>query len=202
MELNVSNRKIILDTETTGLSPSTGHRVIEIACLEMIDKKLTGNYYHTYIQPQRLVDAGAFKVHGISNDFLADKPRFKDIYKEFLSFIGYSTIIAHNAQFDVGFLNHEINLVMSEMIPISLEYKIENFQPIICTKVMAQQLFGRGGNSLNDLCNRFKINIEHRNLHGALIDCELLFEVYTKLIEFGCNMNDEKPFEGMDELQK
>ncbi len=167
-------RQIILDTETTGLSPKTGHRVIEIACLEMIDRKITGTNYHTYLQPYRFVDEGAFKVHGISDKFLADKPRFKDVCDSFMHFIDCDEIIAHNAQFDIGFLSHELSLV---------GHKTGIQNKITCTKDIAQRKFGRGGNKLDELCDRFKINRENRILHGALIDCELLAEVYLKLTE-------------------
>lgn len=196
------NRKIILDTETTGISPKQGHRVIEIACLEMVDNKLTGNNFQTYIHPQRLVDEGAFRVHGISNDFLADKPRFKDIYKQFIAFIGNSPIIAHNAQFDIGFLDHEINLAMASMAPPGFSYTLYNHRQVICTRNMAESKYGRGGNKLDNLCDRFGINREGRTLHGALIDCELLAEVYLKLIEVESDINDDVPFRGCDELPK
>lgn len=179
----MENRIIILDTETTGLSPKMGHRLIEIGCLEMIDLKLTGNSYQTYIQPCRLVDEGAMRVHGVTDAMLADKPRFKDIYRQFLSFIGDSKLVAHNAQFDMGFINHELSLLLGAFMPYSAAFNIYDSRTIICTKKMAQALYGPGGNKLDELCDKFGINRENRTLHGALIDCELLAEVYVKLME-------------------
>lgn len=169
-------RQIILDTETTGLSPKQGDRVIEIACLEMIDGVLTGEKFHTYLQPYRFVSPGAFRVHGITDEFLADKPRFKDIQYDFEHFLQDSQIIAHNASFDIGFLSHEFALVL-------LDGNI--FPDVFCTKLYAQKLFGMGGNSLDQLCDRFCIDREKRELHSAMLDCELLFQVYNHLIGIG-----------------
>ena len=176
----MSDRVIILDTETTGLSPKTGHRIIEIGCLEMVDRKLTGEKFHTYLQPYRFVEIGAFMVHGISDAFLADKPRFNDICPDFLEFIKKDEIIAHNAQFDLGFLDNECRLSDHFVQPFT---SLSDENKITCTKRLAESKFGRGGNSLNELCVRFGIDKSERALHGALIDCELLAQVYLKLTE-------------------
>lgn len=168
-------RQIILDTETTGLSPAKGDRIIEIGCLEMIDRQLTGLQYHTYLQPYRFVNPQAFKVHGITDEFLADKPRFKDVWFDLHEFLHESEIIIHNAEFDMGFLINEFFLLGMQNPFVSTV--------VTCTKKLAQKKYGNGGNRLDDLCDRFGINREGRTLHGALIDCELLAEVYLKLTE-------------------
>lgn len=168
-------RQIILDTETTGLSPKRMHRVIEIGCLEMIDRKLTGEKFHTYLQPYRFSDFGALKIHGITDEFLADKPRFGDIFLPLHDFIGNADIIAHNAQFDIGFLLNEFDLVGLKNVLV--------LNRIICTKLLAEQKFGSGGNRLDDLCARFGIDNSARVHHGAIVDCELLAEVYLRMTE-------------------
>jgi DNA polymerase III subunit epsilon len=171
-------RQLIADTETTGLDYKKGHRLIEAAFLEMIDGKLTGEKYHTYLQPYRLVDEGAFKCHGIGDAQLADKPRFKDIADDMKAFIGDSNLIFHNAPFDTGFLANEFKLIGApdEENPI-----LKN--TIVCTLKIARSKFGYYNNKLDDLCDRFSIDKSGRTLHGALIDCELLYEVYCKLLE-------------------
>lgn len=173
----MNNRIVILDTETTGLSTKMGHRVIEIGCLEMIDRKLTGEKFHTYLQPYRFVDPGAFKVHGIKDEFLADKPRFKDIFNDFLKFINFSEIIAHNAPFDITFIENE--LIKEGCLKSFAEMNCK----VICTKRLAEVKYGKGGNKLDELCDRFKVDRSQRTIHGALLDCELLAEVYLKLTE-------------------
>lgn len=170
-------RQIFIDTETTGISPKSGHRVIEIGVLEAIDGKLTGNKFHTYLQPYRFVEVGAYMVHGISDAFLADKPRFKDIHDEFKDFIKDDELIAHNAKFDVEFLNNELYLHPSPNF-----MSLYDTNKVTCTKQIAESKFGRGGNKLDDLCKRFGVDNSNRELHGALIDCELLAQVYFKMV--------------------
>ena len=166
-------REIVLDTETTGLSPKDGDRIIEIGCVELIDKVRTGNNYHAFINPQREVNPAAFKVHGISTEFLADKPIFSKVVKEFLEYLGTnSKLIIHNAPFDMGFLNHELGL---------LGYPEIKFSRAIDTLPMARKKFPGAPASLDALCRRFDISLDSRDKHGALIDAELLALVYIEL---------------------
>lgn len=167
-------RQIVLDTETTGLSPETGHRVIEIGCVELIDRKLTGNHFHFYLNPQRLVDAGAFRVHGISDEFLKDKPFFKDVVASFVEFIQGSELIIHNAPFDVGFLNSELSLV-------KWPKKLLHYVSVCDTLVMAREKHPGQRNSLDVLCKRYDIDNSNRELHGALLDAQILASVYLAM---------------------
>ncbi len=167
-------REIVFDTETTGLSPREGDRVIEIGAIELINHFPSGKIYHQFINPEeRQVDPGAFDVHGISNDFLADKPKFKDVVSEFLEFFSEGNLIAHNASFDMGFLNAE--LARLKMPPITNDRVIDTLQ-------IARRKHPAGPNSLDALCSRYGINNAHRTKHGALLDSELLAEVYLELI--------------------
>lgn len=165
-------RQIVLDTETTGLEPSQGHRIIEIGCIEMINRRVTDNHWHHYINPDREVDAGAFDVHGISNEFLQDKPYFHELVDSFLEYIQGAELIIHNAPFDVGFLNHEIKL-LEDSRPL-----IEDVSTVLDTLVMARQKHPGQKNNLDALCRRYEIDNSHRTLHGALLDSEILAEVY------------------------
>ncbi|GAA5316588.1 MAG: DNA polymerase III subunit epsilon [Candidatus Pelagadaptatus aseana] len=166
-------RQIVLDTETTGLEPSQGHRIIEIGCVELVNRKLTGRHYHQYIQPQREVDEGAIAVHGISNEFLADKPVFSQIAREFLDFVNGAELVIHNAPFDVGFINHEFNLLgASDFQPI------ENYCGVVDTLVMARQKRPGQKNNLDALCKHYGVDNSQRDLHGALLDAEILADVY------------------------
>lgn len=167
-------RQIILDTETTGLEPSQGHRIIEIACVEMVNRRLSGRYWHTYINPQRDIDEAAIAVHGLTPDFLADKPLFADIVSEFRDFVADAELIIHNAPFDVGFLNAELDRLQQG----PLERMVCG---VIDTLKMARDQFPGKRNSLDALCDRFAIDRSDRTLHGALIDCELLGDVYLAL---------------------
>ncbi|GAB6047818.1 DNA polymerase III subunit epsilon [Methyloparacoccus murrellii] len=168
-------RQLILDTETTGLEPAQGHRIIEIGCVELVDRKLTGSRFHVYLNPEREVDAGAVAVHGLSNDFLADKPRFADIVQDFIDFVTGAELIIHNAPFDVGFLNHELNR-------LTAGYKtIGDYCAILDTLLMARKKHPGQRNSLDALCKRYGIDNTHRNLHGALLDAEILAEVYLAM---------------------
>ena len=169
-------RQILLDTETTGLSPKQGHRIIEVGCVEMVNRKLTGNTLHLYINPEREVDAGALRVHGISNEFLADKPVFSEVAMDIWHFIADADLIIHNAPFDLGFLNHEFKLLNTNRFK-----PIESQCHIIDTLVMAREMFKGARNSLDALCKRYKINNAHRTLHGALLDSEILADVYLAM---------------------
>ncbi|PCJ48134.1 MAG: DNA polymerase III subunit epsilon [Gammaproteobacteria bacterium] len=169
-------RQIILDTETTGLEPKQGHRIIEIGCVEMINRKLTGNNYHQYINPQRKIDAGAIEVHGIKNEDLLDKPLFIDIVDDFLHYIKGAELVIHNAPFDVGFINNE--LVLAEKETSSCYERLADFCTILDTLVMAKALHPGQKNNLNALCRRYGIDNSHRELHGALLDAEILSDVY------------------------
>jgi len=165
-------RQIILDTETTGLEPTQGHKIIEIGCVEMIDRKLTGNHYHVYINPRREIDDGAIEVHGITNEFLQDKPLFKDIVEDFLEYVKGSELVIHNAPFDIGFLNSELKQLTKPPGVMS------DFCSVLDTLVLARQMHPGQKNSLDALCKRYFIDNSHRDLHGALLDSEILAEVY------------------------
>ncbi|HDS3853884.1 TPA: DNA polymerase III subunit epsilon [Legionella pneumophila] len=167
-------RQVILDTETTGIGPEQGHRVIEIGCIELIDRKLTGKHFHIYLNPQREVDEGAFRVHGISTEFLQDKPLFQDIVTEFLQFVEGSELIIHNAPFDVGFLNSELN-------HLKWNKTLEDYCQILDTLVLAREKHPGQRNSLDALCKRYEIDHFNRELHGALLDAEILAYVYLAM---------------------
>ncbi len=167
-------RKIVLDTETTGLDPRQGHRIIEIACIELVSRRQTGHHLHKYINPERDIDAGAAAVHGITLEFLADKPKFADIAEEFIDFIRGSELIIHNAPFDIGFLNAELDRL--GMVPIETVC-----DAITDTLKMARELYPGKRNNLDALCERYSIDNAHRTLHGALLDTELLAEVYLAM---------------------
>lgn len=166
-------RHIILDTETTGLDPKLGHRIIEVAGVEMINRRLTGNRFHRYLNPQREIDAGAQQVHGISLEFLQDKPLFRDIAEDFLTYVGDAELIIHNAPFDVGFLNSELGLLGLE--------GIDKRCAVTDTLKMAKELHPGQRNNLDALCKRYQIDNSGRTLHGALLDAELLAEVYLAM---------------------
>lgn len=170
-----SARKIVLDTETTGLEPSSGHRIIEIGCVEVINRRITGNNYHVYLNPDREIDQGAIEVHGISNEFLEDKPRFADVVDDFIAFIRGAELIIHNAPFDVGFINAELERINSP------HGKVADFCEVLDTLVMARQMHPGQKNNLDALCKRYGINNEHRELHGALLDSEILADVYLTM---------------------
>lgn len=165
-------REIILDTETTGLDPRKGHRVVEIACVELLDLLPTGRHFHRYIDPRRDIDPDAERIHGLSRAFLSDKPAFEDIAGALLEFLGDAPIIAHNAAFDRGFINHELNLAALSIV--SEPRWIDSLG-------MAQKRFPGMFNSLDALCKRFKISLADREKHGALIDAQLLGGVYLEL---------------------
>ena len=164
-------RHIILDTETTGLSPALGHRIIEVAAVEMINRRLTGKHYHCYLNPEREIDAGAQQVHGISLEFLQDKPKFADAAQDFLAFIAGGVLEIHNAPFDVGFLNHE--LARLNLAPVET-----CCEGVIDTLKLAKEFHPGQKNNLDALCKRYAVDNSNRTLHGALLDAELLAEVY------------------------
>ncbi len=165
-------RQIILDTETTGLEIQQDHRIIEIGCVEMVDRCLTGNNFHQYLQPDRQIDAGAISVHGITNEFLEDKPRFADIVEDLISYLSGAELVIHNAPFDVGFLNHELKRLQQQK-PL-----IEEISSVVDTLVMARKKHPGKRNSLDALCDRYTIDNSRRDKHGALLDAEILSEVY------------------------
>lgn len=168
-------RQIILDTETTGLEISAGHRIIEIGCVELINRKLTQQRFHFYLNPQRLIDPEAIAIHGISNEFLQDKPLFSDIAASFIKFIEGAELIIHNAAFDVGFLDNELNLTQQGWQPIF------NYCRITDTLAIARQLHVGQRNSLDALCKRYNIDNSKREWHGALLDAHLLAHVYLAM---------------------
>jgi DNA polymerase-3 subunit epsilon len=168
-------RQIVLDTETTGLEPAEGHRIIEIGCVELIDRRLTRNNFHQYLQPDREIDQGAVEVHGITNEFLRDKPRFSDIAGDFIDYIGDAELIIHNAPFDVGFLDHELG-GWREDAP-----RIAGLCRVTDTLAMARALHPGQRNTLDALCKRYEVDNSQRQLHGALLDAEILADVYLAM---------------------
>lgn len=165
-------RQIVLDTETTGLETSQGHRIIEIGCVELFNRRLTGRHYHQYINPQREVDAGAFQVHGISNERLAGEPLFAQISPEFIAFVGDADLIIHNAAFDIGFLNAEFARLAPR--PANLDTRCK----VIDTLLLARAKHPGQKNNLDALCKRYGVDNSQRDLHGALLDAEILADVY------------------------
>lgn len=190
-------REIVLDTETTGLSYKSGDRIVEIACLELINHIPTENCYQVYINPEREMGEESVQITGITTSFLMDKPLFKDIAQDFLNFIKDSTLIIHNAKFDVGFLNHELNVLHNFNYEIKMDRCIDTLE-------MARQKYPGAQNSLDALCKRYNIDKSKRVKHGALIDCELLAEVYLQLIGGAqCSLFSINKFENLSEtLQK
>ncbi len=168
-------RQIVLDTETTGLEPAEGHRIIEIGCVELIERRLTGHNFHRYLQPDREIEAGAIEVHGISNEFLADKPRFADIVDEFIAYCRGAELIIHNAPFDIGFLDHEFRRWRPDAPAMDALCTVTD------SLVMARKLHPGQRNSLDALCRRYDIDNARRELHGALLDAEILADVYLAM---------------------
>jgi DNA polymerase-3 subunit epsilon len=168
-------RQVVLDTETTGLDPRQGHRIIEIGCIEMDNRRLTGRRFHRYINPDREIDNGAIEVHGITNEFLADKPRFGEVAKEFIEFIDGAELVIHNAAFDVGFIDHELSLLGPDW-GSTLTYS-----SVLDTLLLARKMHPGQRNSLDALCKRYEIDNSQRDLHGALLDAGILAEVYLAM---------------------
>ncbi len=168
-------RQIVLDTETTGLEHSEGHRIIEIGCVELLNRRFTGRTFHHYLQPDREIDEGAMEVHGITNEMLVDKPRFAEIAEDFISFITGAELVIHNAPFDVGFINHELRLMGATCSNVA------EFCMVLDTLTLARQLHPGQKNNLDALCKRYGIDNSHRDLHGALLDAEILADVYLAM---------------------
>jgi DNA polymerase-3 subunit epsilon len=174
MENTHASRLIVLDTETTGLSTKDGNRILEIGCVELIDRRLTGNNFHVYLNPERDSEEGALRIHGLTTAFLSDKPKFAEIASDFINYIRGSELIIHNAPFDVGFLNYEL-------ARLSNGQKIESYCDIFDTLADAKQRFPAQRNNLDALCKRYNIDNAHRELHGALLDAQILAEVFLAM---------------------
>ena len=168
-------RQIVLDTETTGLEVAQGHRIIEIGCVELVNRKLTGNHYHQYINPHRAIDQGALEVHGITSEFLADKPAFEAISAAFIEFVQGAELIIHNAPFDLGFLDNELQRLSPS------KGSVVDRCTVIDTLVMARSKHPGQRNSLDALCQRYEVDNSQRDLHGALLDAEILADVYLAI---------------------
>lgn len=171
----ISNRIIVLDTETTGLNPQEGHRIIEIGGVELVNRRLTGKRFHVYLNPDREIDLGAIEVHGITNEFLKDKQRFSDIVSDFIAFIRGAELVIHNAPFDVGFINHEFALLSERPGAVA------DFCTVFDTLAFARKKHPGQRNSLDALCKRYAIDNSHRELHGALLDAEILADVFLTM---------------------
>jgi len=170
----VASRQILLDTETTGLNARMGDRVIEIGCIELLSRNVTGSRFHTYLNPGKDIEEGAAKVHGLTKEFLSDKPKFADIAKAFVDYIGGAELIIHNAPFDVEFLDQELSIAGMKKLS-------EYAAGVVDTLAMARELHPGKRNGLDALCERYAVNNSHRTLHGALLDARLLAEVYLAL---------------------
>ncbi len=168
-------RQIVLDTETTGLEPTQGHRIIEIGCVELVNRRKTDNNFHVYLNPEREIEDGAFDVHGISNEFLADKPKFADVARELIEFIRDSELVIHNAPFDVGFLNAELKKLGRKW------GKIDDYCQVVDTLLLAREKHPGQKNNLDALCKRYEIDNSKRDLHGALLDAQILLDVYLAM---------------------
>lgn len=179
------HRQVVLDTETTGINPKEGHKIIEIGCVELINRRLTQNRFHVYLNPDREIDAGAIEVHGITNEFLKDKSRFADIVEDFLRFTRGAELIIHNAPFDVGFLNHELAQLPNET------RSVESNSTVFDTLAYARKKHPGARNSLDALCKRYGIDNSHRDLHGALLDAEILADVYLIMTGGQASLLDE-----------
>lgn len=194
-------RQIILDTETTGIDPRQGHRIIEIGCVEMVNRKLTGNHFHVYVNPDREVEQEAIEVHGITNEFLADKPKFKEVCGGFVDFIKGAQLVIHNAPFDVGFMDHEFKL-FNPFEPL----KTAEFCTVLDTLTLARELHPGQKNNLDALCKRYGIDNSHRELHGALLDSEILADVYLLMtggqtdLNLSGQKNKDKDKDASDEV--
>lgn len=190
-------RQIVLDTETTGIDPKEGHRIIEIGCVELINRKLTGNTYHQYINPMREVEQEAIEVHGITNEFLSDKPKFNEIADDFVDFIKGAQLIIHNAPFDVGFMDHEFAMCKRH-IPMT-----EQICEVLDTLVLARRMRPGQKNSLDALCKFYNVDNSHRTYHGALLDSEILAEVYLYMTggQTSLSLNASESSENSDGLE-
>ncbi len=168
-------RQVVLDTETTGLDADKGHRIVEIGCVELIERRRSGREFHRYLNPERATDAGAYAVTGLSDEFLRDKPKFREVADEFLAFIDGAELIIHNASFDLSFLNQELNLLGRQ------DRRVQERCQILDTLAMAREKYPGQKNSLDALCKRLGVESSHRTQHGALLDANLLIEVYLSM---------------------
>jgi len=180
-----SNRIVVLDTETTGLNPQEGHRIIEIGCVELVKRRLTGKRFHVYINPDRIIDEGAIAVHGITNQFLDDKPHFEQIVEDFIAFIKGAELVIHNAPFDVGFINHEFSRLNNKAGTVA------DYSEVFDTLAYARKKHPGQRNSLDALCKRYGIDNSHRDLHGALLDAEILADVFLIMTGGQSSLLDE-----------
>lgn len=198
-------RQIVLDTETTGLDPKQGHRVIEIAAVEMVNRRLTGNRFQRYLNPQREIDPGAMQVHGISNDFLQDKPLFQDIVADFLEYVSGAELVIHNAPFDIGFLNNELGLLatLADWEGPTADTVAQYCPSVVDTLKLAKELHPGQKNNLDALCKRYLVDNSGRTLHGALLDAELLAEVYLAMTRgqesLAIELDEATPMAGQEE---
>jgi DNA polymerase-3 subunit epsilon len=180
-----TNRLVVLDTETTGLNPQEGHRIIEIGCVELVNRRLTGKRFHAYINPERIIDKGAIEVHGITNQFLEDKPAFASVVKDFIAFIQDAELIIHNAPFDVGFINYEFSRLNNQTGAVA------EYSKVFDTLAYARKKHPGQRNSLDALCKRYGIDNSHRDLHGALLDAEILADVFLLMTGGQSSLLDE-----------
>lgn len=181
-----TNRLVVLDTETTGLNPQEGHRIIEIGCVELVNRRLTGKRFHVYINPERIIDDGAIEVHGITNQFLEDKPTFAGVVKDFIAFIQGAELVIHNAPFDVGFINYEFSLLNDQTGTVT------DYSKVFDTLSYARKKHPGQRNSLDALCKRYGIDNSHRDLHGALLDAEILADVFLLMTGGQSSLLDEE----------
>ncbi len=191
-----AKRIIVLDTETTGLNPQEGHKIIEIGCVELVKRRLTGKHFHVYINPNRAIDEGAIAVHGITNEFLQDKPSFTQIAEEFIEFIRGAELVIHNAPFDVGFINHEFAQLNK---PAGM---VTDYSSVFDTLAYARKKHPGQRNSLDALCKRYGIDNSHRDLHGALLDAQILAEVFLTMTGGQASLLDETPSENSPSANK
>lgn len=180
-----TNRIVVLDTETTGLNPQEGHRIIEIGCVELVKRRLTGKRFHVYVNPDRIIDDGAIAVHGITNQFLDKKPFFGQIVEDFIAFIRGAELVIHNAPFDVGFINHEFSQLQNKAGVVA------DFCEVFDTLAYARKKHPGQRNSLDALCKRYGIDNSHRDLHGALLDAEILADVFLLMTGGQSSLLDE-----------
>ena len=191
----MAKRQIILDTETTGINPKDGHRIVEIGCVELINRRFTGNNFHVYINPERIIDAEVVAVHGITNERVRHEPKFREIAQDFYNYIQGAELVIHNAAFDVGFINHEISMLHPQLPPVA------EYCTILDTLLMAREMHPGQKNNLDALCRRYDINNSHRTLHGALLDAEILADVYLLMTGGQVSLNLANEQEGQDQGQ-
>lgn len=195
--MNMIKRQLILDTETTGINPRDGHRIVEIGCVELINRRFTGNNYHVYINPERIIEAEVVAIHGLTNERLKDEPKFRDIAQGFYEYIQGAELVIHNAPFDVGFINHEFSL-LSQPIP-----PLEQYCTVLDTLALAREMHPGQKNNLDALCRRYDIINSHRTLHGALLDAEILADVYLMMTggQVSLNLANEQDNNQQDEAE-